>query len=231
MLFSSAAHARRGGVELRAGRAAARSGSRAAPRCAAAPRSSSRSTSPSRLFSWPRRRAELALERRAALLHALEARRRRDAVRRPARRAERRRRRRRLRAAQRQQQRAGALTPGRHQQRLAVAGPPGSGTPSSFRTVGARSMMCGLLARDLAVREEHAAADLGRGRAVVAAPLAVVVLDDRAADAAERVLPAHAVAVVEADLQVGRVLEVLALVDVVARGRLARRPARPCRDR
>ena len=37
-----------------------------------------------------------------------------------------------------------------------------------------------------------------------------------AADRAERVLPAHAVAVEEADLQVGRHLDVLALVDVVA---------------
>src|SRR4029079_19146781 len=69
--------------------------------------------------------------------------------------------------------------------------------------------------RELAVAEEHAAADLGGGGAVVAAPLAVVVLDHRALDLAQGVLPAHAVAVVEAHLQVGRVGQELALVDVV----------------
>ena len=77
-------------------------------------------------------------------------------------------------------------------------------------------MMCGSARGDLAVAEEDPVADLGRGRAVVARPLLVVVLDHRPADRAQGVLPAHAVAVDEAHLQVGRHLEVLALVDVVA---------------
>ena len=103
----------------------------------------------------------------------------------------------------------------------------GSGTPSSFRIVGDRSMMRGEAVAIL--RFEKSTPPLISVAVAQWSPLHLRLLFSTTVRliAAERVLPAHAVAVVEADLQVGRVLQVLALVDVVALVDRAQRPLRP----
>lgn len=92
----------------------------------------------------------------------------------------------------------------------------GKGHAEEVQDGGGEVHDVGRLVRDLPRGEEHPAADLGGGGAMVAAPLAVVVFHEGALHPAHGVLPAHAIAVVEAHLQVGSVAQVFALVDVVA---------------
>ena len=176
---------------------------------------SRRSTWPSSDRAWPRVASSARLQLAPALLDLAQA---RVGGRRAGR--GRRRRRRGAGGARRHRRRGGGDEQGERR------GPPhhrglpsrsgGQGNAEDGEHGGRDVHDAGRGRAELAVDEEHAAADLGRGRAVVAAPLARVVLHDGARDAAHGVLPADAVAVVEAGLQVRRVPQVRPVVDVVA---------------